>query len=199
MAVKLAVNQGQPQGFLPKFRGQKGFSFIEIVIVIAVLALSVTSFSLLFWNNVVTKTANENLIAASAVAENVLEHVKKVSIDNFSALTSFIENNDNGNNDINDEAGILELNLNSSSFLNTFYQDESGLLSETLATLPSAGELSYIHLEIKETNEINGNIEKVLVKATIRWTEIARPQSSEKTRQYTLVSYISRYGVGSFL
>ncbi|MDI3543587.1 MAG: hypothetical protein PWP57_1192 [Candidatus Atribacteria bacterium] len=183
----------------------RGFSLIEIVVVVAVMALAITSLSLLFLRVSFTKSANEKLLTASTLAEDVLEHIRETSIrktstegfpgtDGFSNLTGWLETKlTNGKNS-------LEVFLNSDDFAyhlaKLIYKDET--LPAALDTLPEAKSLSSVTFEVKERNLINNAIEKLMVTVVIRWKEIVR-SAGEQERQYSLITYITKSGLREFI
>ncbi len=175
----------------------KGFSLIEVVVVVAVMTLAITSLSLLFLRVSLTKSANKNLLTASTLAEDILEHIRKTSINGFSDLTDLIGNDDTkvkkfGPDDTDDSDGFASL-------ISLIY---GGKTPATLDTLPEAKDLSYVTFEVKERNLINNDIEKLMVKVIIRWKEIARSadeQEDEQERKYHLTTYITKSGLREFL
>ncbi len=160
----------------------RGFSLIEIVVVAAVMALAITSLSLLFLRVNLTKSANEKLLTASTLAEDILEHIREISINGFSDLTDLIGDEES-----------LEVYFNSADFA-LLYKDEAAALN----TLPEAKNLSFITFEVKERNQINNDIEKLLVMVVIRWKEIAR-NPGEQEREYSLITYITKSGLREFI
>ncbi len=187
----------------------KGFSLIEVVVVVAVMTLAITSLSLLFLRVNLTKSANKNLLTASTLAEDILEHIRETSIrkmstngfpgtDGFSNLTGWLETKlTNGKNS-------LEVFLNSDDFayLTTLiYKDET--LHAAINTLPEAKNLSSVTFEVKERNLINNAIEKLMVTVVIRWKEIARnpgeQEHDQQEREYHLTTYITKSGLREFI
>jgi len=160
----------------------KGFSLIEVVVVVAVMALAITSFSLLFLGVNLTKSANKNLLTASTLAEDILEHIRKTSINGFSDLTDLIGSENS-----------LEVDFNSADFA-LLYKDDATALD----TLPEAKDLSSVTFEVKERNLINNAIEKLMVTVVIRWKEIAR-NPGEQIREYRLTTYITKSGLREFI
>jgi len=173
----------------------QGFSLIEVIVVLGVSALLFTVLvSLLLRTNVI-KLANENLLAASTIAEDVLERIRKKSIDDFNALESLIGSNES-----------LEIPFNSDTFATQFYPGES--LPPALYRLPGAMDNSSLVFEVLLRNPSNG-IEKMLVEVIIRWRE-AKGWSSlagdgggtvrnVEEREYILSTSIARSGLRVFL
>ncbi|MFY9301818.1 MAG: prepilin-type N-terminal cleavage/methylation domain-containing protein [Atribacterales bacterium] len=182
----------------------RGFSLIEVVVVAAVLALAVTSLSSLFLRVNLAKSANEKLLTASTLAEDILEHIRETSIrktttegftgvDGFSNLTEWLKTK------LNSGKNSLEVFFNSDYFASLtplIYKGET--LPAAINTLPEAKNLSSVIFEVKERNLINNDIEKLLVTVVIRWKEIAR-NPGEQEREYRLATYITKSGLREFI
>ncbi|MGQ9473371.1 MAG: type IV pilus modification PilV family protein [Candidatus Caldatribacteriaceae bacterium] len=152
----------------------RGFSLVEVLvaisfsllILVAVLTLSIRITSMKF--------ASENALIASTIAEDLVEHIRKKSIDDFKGFVEFIERKN----------GILYLDQD---FTSQFYSPEG--LPAALGKLPAAQSLSSITVESQSNSfEITVNI---------RWKEIGRP--NQKDRNYVLATTIAKSGLRSFL
>lgn len=167
----------------------RGFSLIEVVVVVAVMALAITSLSFLFLRVNLTKSANEKLLTASTLAEDILEHVRETSINGFSDLTDLIVDGNTrvfGPDDTDDSDGF-------SLLISKIYEGET--LPAAFYTLRGANSLSYITFEVKERNLFT---EKLLTTVVIRWKEIGR-SVGEQGREYSLFTYITKYGLKEFI
>jgi len=152
-----------------------------------------------------TKSANKNLLAASTLAEDILEHIRETSINGFSDLTGLIG-----------DENSLEVPFDSTNFTSIIYKDET--LPATLDTLPEAKSLSSVAFKVKERNLINNDIEKLMVTVVIRWKEIARnpgeqeddqqeddqqeddqQEDDQQKREYHLTTYITKSGLREFI
>lgn len=199
---------GKPvgQGFIVTSKN-RGFSLIEVVVVVAVMALAITSLSLLFLRVNLTKSANKNLLTASTLAEDILEHIRETSIgiEDCSKLAEALIVDDDtkvfGPDDTDDSDGFASLisliyGVKTPATLDTLPEAEN--LSAALDTLPEARDLSSVTFEVKERNLINNAIEKLMVTVVIRWKEIAR-NPDEQEREYRLTTYITKSGLREFL
>lgn len=173
----------------------QGISLVEIVLVLAVSAFLFLALASLLLRTSVTKTANENLLTAITLAEDVLERIRKQSIDNFDGLATFIDQND-----IND---TFTLFFSSESFRTQFYLSET--LPEALNRLPKAKDDSYITFTVTQRGASNG-IEKISVAVVVRWQEpTGWTKVSEATtrsvqdKEYVLRMDIAKNGLGAFL
>ncbi len=134
-----------------------------------------------------TKSANKNLLAASTLAEDILEHIREASIEDYPKLANALI--------VDDDTKVFGPGHSDSfiSLLSLIYEDET--LPAALDTLPEAENLSSVtFINNKSMNNIE-NIEKLMVTVVIRWKEIAR-NPGEQMREYHLATYITESGLG---
>lgn len=152
----------------------KGFSLVEVVVGISISLLILGAILALSLRLTSTKFAGENELLASTIAEDLVEHIRRKSIDNFDDFVKFIEKKN----------GVLHLDQD---FISQFYSPEK--LPSALNKLPAAQTLSLITVESHSNSfEVNVNI---------RWREIGR--LAQKDREYVLATTITKYGLRSFL
>jgi prepilin-type N-terminal cleavage/methylation domain-containing protein len=166
----------------------KGFSMIEVIVVIALAGFALIALSSLFLGTNLTKTTNENLLLASNLASDVMEHIKKVSINNYESLQELLKYDDTKTIDFKDI-------FNETNPMTELYDDSP---PASLNSLPDSINLSYVYFEVLERNLSNPLIvNKILTKIVIKWKEIAREQNNE--REYSIATYIFKNGLGNFL
>ena len=183
--------------FFLRFRdGDRGVSLVEVVMAAAIGGFLFVSLILLFLRTGFIKWYNENVLTASTLAEDVIEHIRRKSIgnDDFESLVEFI----NGKADSED---AFELYFSSQDLKDQFYPSES--LPAALDRLPEAKRLSYVRFDITRGSS---DIEKLSVKVVIRWKETGRWTKKEdetlehsQEREYVLTTTIAKSGLRVFL
>ena len=142
----------------------------------------------------ITKLANENLLAASTLAEDVIERIRRKSVDDFDGLAALIGSND-----------TIEIPFNSSTFADQFYPQ--GPLPQVLNRLPGAKDSSSIIFEVLQRTS-SSVIEKISAKAIIKWKEAkgwSAPEDGGNTvrnvqeQEYVLRINLARSGLRVFL
>ena len=166
--------------------GNKGFSMIEVIVVIAIAGFAIFALSSLFLGTNLTKNANENLLSASNLAADVMEHLKKTSINSYSRFEDLLETANSQTVDFNDifSEGALHANL---------YDDTP---PSSINTLPNSINLSHIYFEVLNRDH-NNKANKILIKVVVKWKEISRKQNTEQ--EYSAATYIFKNGLGYFL
>jgi type II secretory pathway pseudopilin PulG len=162
------------------WKKDRGFSLVEVVLVLAVSIFLFTALTFLLLRTGVTKLANENVLAASTLAEDVLERIRKKSVDDFDGLTALIGSND-----------TLEIPL--STFVTQVpdrFKDRSSIIFEVLQRNPS------------------NTVEKVSARVIIKWKEAKGWSGSGggggtvrnvQEREYVLNINIAKSGLRTFL
>ena len=181
--------------FFLRFRdGDRGVSLVEVVMAVAIGGFLFVSLILLFLRTGFIKWYNENVLTASTLAEDVIEHIRRKSIDDFEGLANFI-------NEKVDSEDAFELYFSSQDFKDQFYPSES--LPAALDRLPGAKSLSYVRFDVTRGSS---DIEKLSVKVVIRWKETGRwTRKEDKTlehsqkREYVLTTTIAKSGLRVFL
>ena len=161
---------------------------IEVIVVIALAGFALLALSSLFLGTNLTKTTNENLLLASNLASDVMEHIKKISINNYDSLQALFKYDDTKTIDFKDI-------FDATNPMTELYDDSP---PAALNSLPDSKNLSYVYFEVLERNLSNSLIvNKILVKIVIKWKEITREQNNE--REYSIATYIFKNGLGNFL
>jgi len=164
-----------------------GFSMIEVIVVIVIAGFALLALSSLFLGTNLTKTTNENLLSASNLAVDVVEHLKKTSINNYNYFQDLLEIE-------NSKTIYFEDIFNEVIPITDLYSDYP---PASLNTLAESKNFSYVYFEVLERNSFDNKVNKLLAKVVIKWKEITREQSNE--REYSVATYIFKNGLGYFL
>ncbi|MEM2002377.1 MAG: hypothetical protein QXT77_07020 [Candidatus Methanomethylicaceae archaeon] len=145
------------------------------------------SLSMLFLRVGFTRWYNKNVLAAGALAEDIIELVREKSVEEFDDFINFINQRTGGKD-------VLEMCLCSEDFVNEF-----GPLPAVIDELPEARSLSYVRFDV--VRGFSG-VEKVLVKVIVRWKEtgrwtekMAEAQGYAQEREYVLATTIAKSGL----
>ncbi|QPM67045.1 type IV pilus modification PilV family protein [Atribacter laminatus] len=165
---------------------EKGFSMIEVIVVIALAGFALFALSSLFLGTNLTKNANENLLLASNLASDVMEHLKKTSINYYNRFEDLLESLNTKTIDFDDifSVGASYANLYDDTIPNSFN------------TLPDSLNQSYIYFEALDRDH-NNKATKILIKVVVKWKEFSREQNNEQ--EYSVATFIIKNGLGYFL